>query len=140
VFVEQWSEQVFVERGDEIASLERLLEQVTRGTGAVVLVQGEAGIGKTTLVHHFLNEASRREPNLITASVQCTDISSHGDALYPFRQLLRQIAEQKEGLAKESKHFEFITRIAPAWISIIPGLGPLIAALIQTGVEAHGSY
>ena len=39
-----------VERDEELAALERLLADARSGTGSVVLVEGSAGIGKTTLL------------------------------------------------------------------------------------------
>jgi DNA-binding CsgD family transcriptional regulator len=42
-----------LERGPQLDSLTRALESARRGTGSTVLVSGEAGIGKTTLVEHF---------------------------------------------------------------------------------------
>ncbi|HEY6029800.1 MAG TPA: AAA family ATPase, partial [Gaiellaceae bacterium] len=47
-------ERPFLEREDETAVLGRWLEDVGRsGAGALVLVAGEAGVGKTTLVRRF---------------------------------------------------------------------------------------
>jgi DNA-binding CsgD family transcriptional regulator/tetratricopeptide (TPR) repeat protein len=42
-------EGVFVGRADELAELERVLDAARAGSGATVLVAGEAGIGKTRL-------------------------------------------------------------------------------------------
>ncbi|MBC8492310.1 MAG: AAA family ATPase [Chloroflexi bacterium] len=132
----------FVGRRTELAQLEKLLKQAARGQGSVVLVEGEAGIGKTTLVNQFFHETSQEMPMLITATGKCTAISGHGDAFLPFRQVLRQIAisEDKDDTLTRSRHFDFVTKVAPAWISVIPGIGAFIAALIQSGVEAHEIY
>ncbi|HEY6053474.1 MAG TPA: AAA family ATPase, partial [Gaiellaceae bacterium] len=47
-------ERPFLEREDETAALGRWLEDVGRsGAGALVLVAGEAGVGKTTLMRRF---------------------------------------------------------------------------------------
>lgn len=54
-------EHELLERGEELATLTRALERVheTR-SGRVVLVAGEAGIGKTTLLRRFCAERSER--------------------------------------------------------------------------------
>jgi DNA-binding CsgD family transcriptional regulator len=46
-----------LERDRELAELDALLSEVTQGQGRIVLVSGEAGIGKTSLVERFLASA-----------------------------------------------------------------------------------
>jgi predicted ATPase len=46
--------KVFVNRTIELAKLHTTLEAVEKGKGRVVLIEGEAGIGKTALVDKFL--------------------------------------------------------------------------------------
>ncbi len=50
----------FVGRGDELATLEAALEQSRSGSGAVVGVVGEAGVGKSRLCHEFVERCRRR--------------------------------------------------------------------------------
>jgi DNA-binding CsgD family transcriptional regulator len=50
--------QVFLGRASERALLDRLLENVRGGESAVLLVRGDAGIGKTALLDHCAREAS----------------------------------------------------------------------------------
>src|SRR5690349_15294172 len=45
-----------LERDHELAALAALLNDTTRGKGQVVIVNGEAGIGKTTLVERFVTD------------------------------------------------------------------------------------
>jgi len=45
-----------LERGSALAELQKAYEDLRHGHGSVVLVQGEAGIGKTSLVRWFLAE------------------------------------------------------------------------------------
>src|SRR5262245_4750996 len=44
---------IFVGREDEMAMLERRLERVREGSGQVVAISGEPGIGKSRLLHEF---------------------------------------------------------------------------------------
>ncbi len=50
----------FVGRGDELATLDAALEQAREGSGVVVGVVGEAGVGKSRLCHEFVERARRR--------------------------------------------------------------------------------
>jgi class 3 adenylate cyclase/tetratricopeptide (TPR) repeat protein len=50
----------FVGRGDELATLDAALEQAQGGSGVVVGVVGEAGVGKSRLCHEFVERARRR--------------------------------------------------------------------------------
>jgi hypothetical protein len=51
---------VLLERDGELEGLEGALDRAARGAGSVVLVSGEAGIGKTSLVRAFLRAAAHR--------------------------------------------------------------------------------
>ena len=45
-------------RSGECARLDRLLEDVRTGPSAVLLIRGEAGIGKTALLRYAVQQAS----------------------------------------------------------------------------------
>ncbi len=47
-----------LERGEALARLAEAVESASRGAGRVVVVAGEAGVGKTTLVRRFVEGAS----------------------------------------------------------------------------------
>lgn len=49
-----------LERDDQLVRLNELLAGAQDGHGSVVLVRGEAGVGKTTLVQQFLNDVADR--------------------------------------------------------------------------------
>jgi DNA-binding NarL/FixJ family response regulator len=49
---------VLLGRADEREVLDRLLENVRGGQSGVVVVRGEAGVGKTALLHHCARQAS----------------------------------------------------------------------------------
>jgi class 3 adenylate cyclase/tetratricopeptide (TPR) repeat protein len=60
----------FVGRGDEIATLHETLQLAQGGQGQVVAVIGEAGIGKSRLIHEFVHsEATRGWLTLETTTV-----------------------------------------------------------------------
>lgn len=60
-----------VERDDELGRLTELLVAAQQGNGSVVLVRGEAGVGKTALVQRFLDDIGNRAHLLWGA---CEDI------------------------------------------------------------------
>ena len=45
-------------RASEREALDRLLENVRCGQSAVLVIRGEAGVGKTALLHHCVEQAS----------------------------------------------------------------------------------
>ena len=47
---------VLIERDEFLGSLETMLESVTEGEGRCILLSGEAGIGKTSLIKSFYKE------------------------------------------------------------------------------------
>jgi tetratricopeptide (TPR) repeat protein len=53
-------QQVFVERDEELAFLRSKLNAALDGRGGLVLVGGEPGVGKTTLVRQLIREAESR--------------------------------------------------------------------------------
>lgn len=56
----------FVGRAAELARLHRVLDSVTTGRGAVALIRGEAGIGKTRLATEVLDHARSRGWAILT--------------------------------------------------------------------------
>lgn len=77
----------FVGRGDELHALDAALADAARGRGRVVLVAGDAGIGKTRLVEEAL--AARG----VTASWGRCREGQGTPAYWPWTQALRALAE-----------------------------------------------
>ncbi len=61
-----------LERADALATLEEALDEASAGRGRVVVVSGEAGIGKTALVGAFVAAAEQRARVLVGS---CDDLS-----------------------------------------------------------------
>ncbi|MCH7686761.1 MAG: ATP-binding protein, partial [Planctomycetes bacterium] len=51
---------VFVGRSLEFSALTEAFNSMLDGSGATVVVSGDAGMGKTTLVEHFAESARKR--------------------------------------------------------------------------------
>jgi class 3 adenylate cyclase/tetratricopeptide (TPR) repeat protein len=75
----------FVGREDELATLQAALEQSRDGTGVVVGVVGEAGVGKSRLCHEFVERCRRQGIPVYEAQCQ-----AHGSAI-PFLPVLQMM-------------------------------------------------
>ena len=69
---------MFVGRGPELAALLAALESAVAGEPAVVLVGGEAGVGKTRLVEEAAERARERGVRVLTGS--CIELGGEGVA------------------------------------------------------------
>ena len=79
-----------VGREPEVALLRERWAQVKDGFGQVVLLSGEAGIGKSRLVQ-VLTEQVATEPQAWLTPCQCSPYHQH-TAFYPMIDLLEQVA------------------------------------------------
>ena len=64
---------VLIDRVNELATLQALIDQEKSGRGQVVLLSGEAGIGKSRLVAEVKTEAVSRDLLLMQGSCFPTD-------------------------------------------------------------------
>jgi DNA-binding SARP family transcriptional activator len=86
----------FVARERELAQLNGFLDRVLAGQGRVVFVTGEAGSGKTTLVHEFSRRAQDVYADLGVASGNCNAYTGIGDPYLPFREILEMLTGDVE--------------------------------------------
>ena len=84
-------EQMFVGRNAELDALRGYLAEALSGRGQIRFVTGEAGSGKTALVHHFVQQALATDPNLIVAVGTCNAQTGVGDPYLPFREALAML-------------------------------------------------
>jgi class 3 adenylate cyclase/tetratricopeptide (TPR) repeat protein len=116
-----------VERDAERAALRRAVDEALGGHGRLVLVAGEAGVGKSRLVAEVAAEADSRGMRVLTG--HCVDSESAAPYL-PFVEMIeeavsnpRSPATLKEALSGVAPE---IARIAPALRRLIPGIGPAV--------------
>ncbi|MDX1417902.1 MAG: AAA family ATPase, partial [Candidatus Promineifilaceae bacterium] len=81
----------FVGRDEEMARLEDHLTGALNGNGRTVLISGEAGYGKTTLMTEFARHVLDRYPNLIVAGGKCEALTGTGTGYFLFRDTLAQL-------------------------------------------------
>ncbi|MGN6867721.1 MAG: helix-turn-helix transcriptional regulator [Solirubrobacteraceae bacterium] len=83
---------VFVGRGTELSSLIAGLESAAAGEPVVVLVGGEAGVGKTRLVEEAAARARAEEARVLAGS--CIEVGGEGLPLSPVVDVLRTLMRQ----------------------------------------------
>lgn len=106
----------FVGREPEIRKLEGLLQQVIEGTGRVVFITGEPGIGKTSLSDEFLRRARRLQVAPLISRGRCVEQYGTGEAYLPF---LDAMGELLQGPGRE-RIAAIMRTYAPTWCMELP--------------------
>jgi class 3 adenylate cyclase/predicted ATPase len=123
-----------VGREQEIGLLRERWAQVKEGVGQVVLLSGEAGIGKSRLVQ-VLTEQVASEPQAWLTPCQCSPYYQH-TALYPLIELLERVAlhfEREESPQQRLSKLEgFVVQYGLPLAETVP----LLAALLSLPLTA----
>jgi len=85
---------VFAGRGSELNQLRGYFKLAAKGCGNFVVISGEAGIGKTTLVQNFTAEADEHDATIVT--VNLSQFPSY-EPYKPFLHLIEYLRESKKG-------------------------------------------
>jgi DNA-binding CsgD family transcriptional regulator/tetratricopeptide (TPR) repeat protein len=86
---------VLVGRDESLALADRRLAEVSAGRGKLVLVAGEAGIGKTRLLASIARRAERMDFALVRAAAFTGDAEASGGVLLDLGSDLRQSADER---------------------------------------------
>ena len=125
---------VVVGRDVEQTALEQLVRLAAAGERRIVLISGEAGIGKTTLIELFLSKLeSDRATDGAQDGTQCSDASTiprawvgrgqcieqygRGEPFLPLMEAVQRLARQGAGAFKTA-----LRRYAPTWLLHLPAL------------------
>jgi class 3 adenylate cyclase len=123
-----------VGREAEVALLRERWAQVKEGMGQVVLLSGEAGIGKSRLVQ-VLAEQAAAEPRAWLTPCQCSPYHQN-TALYPMIELLERVAlrfEREESPEQKCRKLEgFVVQYGLPPAEAVP----LLAALLSLPLGA----
>jgi predicted ATPase len=106
-----------VGREVEMASLHERLERALSGARQVVLVTGEAGLGKTTLLDPFV-KAVGRDRRLWVGRGQCIEHYGAGEAYMPVLEAFGGLCRNPEG----QELVRCLAQHAPTWLVQMPGL------------------
>ncbi len=103
-----------VGREPELNKLAGLLSRALAGEGRVALVTGEAGSGKTALLEGFGRQALSAEGDLLVAVGRCSAHSGAGDAYQSFREIVRMLTGDPEGVldARHARRLQGSARLA----------------------------
>ncbi|HET6746422.1 MAG TPA: AAA family ATPase, partial [Candidatus Limnocylindria bacterium] len=87
-----------IERAEQLAALDELLNHATKGTGRLALVRGEAGAGKTALLRAFLRDV----PDNLDAAIGYCDGIATPRPLSPIHDLARALGNGLADLLQRS--------------------------------------
>jgi serine/threonine protein kinase/tetratricopeptide (TPR) repeat protein len=125
--------EALVGREPELKRLEGFLRQAIEGTGRVVFITGEAGIGKTALADEFLRRA--RQQRVVLCRGRCAEQYGPGEAYLPFLDALGALVKGPGG-----EHIAAVMRIqAPTWCLQLPAVLASTGALEQLLRETIGA-
>jgi DNA-binding winged helix-turn-helix (wHTH) protein/predicted ATPase len=105
----------FVGRDAPLAQLDQHYARALRGERQVVLVSGEAGIGKTTLVQSFLGRLSGA-PSI--GQGQCVEQHGAGEGYLPVLEALASLCRGPQG----TPIVDALLQTAPTWLMQLPSL------------------
>jgi DNA-binding CsgD family transcriptional regulator/tetratricopeptide (TPR) repeat protein len=118
----------FVGRGVELAQLLAALERADRGTPQVVLLAGDAGVGKTRLLSRFIDRVKQGGGCVLASG--CVELGDIGLAYLP-------IVDALAGLAEQATDAELLAEVAattPGLGRLLPGIGVVRpAAVVEVG-------
>jgi predicted ATPase len=95
------------------------LNRALAGERRTIFVTGEPGIGKTTIVNAFLEEAARI-PGLRVSRGQCLEHYGAGEAYLPVLDGFSRLCRSKDGAGV----LELLRHQAPTWLAQMPSLLP----------------
>ncbi|HYL39201.1 MAG TPA: AAA family ATPase [Bryobacteraceae bacterium] len=123
-----------VGREPEMQRLEAILARGIAGSGKVVLLRGEPGIGKSALARSALHAVQCRHPDLLVGHGACIEQHGTGEAYLPFLEALGGLLA---GPGRE-RVIILLRRHAPTWCLQFPSVfsGALLDTLQR---EAIGS-
>jgi DNA-binding winged helix-turn-helix (wHTH) protein/RecA/RadA recombinase len=109
---------VLLERGRELATLVTALDDaLSRGRGTVVLVAGEAGLGKTTLVRALAAEAAARGVRVLAGG--CDDLVTPR-AMGPLRDIGHELGGRLDRALAAGAELEQVFAVLPAVLAEAP--------------------
>lgn len=120
-------QNLFVGRDGVIAQLQAAFDSALRGQGRVVLLTGEAGIGKTTLIEHLLEQ----RPGAFRLARSSADRYRGAIPFHPLRNLLLELFDLVQ--ADDAERSAAITALTESSEGTEPYLRAALLELFETG-------
>src|SRR5579863_388362 len=125
---------MLVGRIQELKILNESFNKMLSGKGSVLFLTGEAGLGKTTLIHEWWKTLT--SPALYAEAACSIPIANIDvgalEALQPWADVIAQL-QTTEGETKKKLDFKkLIHDAAPAWAWAIPLVGDFAHAAVET--------
>lgn len=105
-------------RERQLSAIRTRFEDALGGRGGYVLISGEPGSGKTTLIEAFLARETATRPELLTAVGRCSEHFGGGEAYLPFLEIAGRLLNKLE----EGRVSGFLRTLAPTWCRHLPAL------------------
>jgi predicted ATPase len=118
-----------IHRERELETLRRSLTEAEAGRGSFVCISGEPGIGKTTLVHDFLDEALELHPHCLVARGNCSERLAAAEAYLPVIDALENMVRRE----RQGAVVRALKTVAPTWYAQIA------PAFHDDGLDAEGA-
>ena len=118
-------------RDAELKKLQTSLDQVRHGERQTVFITGEAGIGKTTLVEAFLQQALHVPGSLVIRG-QCLEHFGSSEAYLPVLEGFSRLCRSAEG----SPVLEVLRSHAPSWLA---HMGSLVSSSERETLQASAT-
>jgi serine/threonine protein kinase/tetratricopeptide (TPR) repeat protein len=120
------SAEAFLGRVEEVRELRSAFADTLSGRINIVLIEGKSGIGKTTLVRHFLSSLRNDHPNLLALIGRCYEFES-----VPYKGLDALIDELSQHLQRlpDTK----VEALLPRDVFLLPKLFPVLGRVKAIG-------
>src|SRR5579883_3445853 len=126
---------MLVGRENELSAINASFRQMLEGKGSILFLTGEAGLGKTTLVHEWWKTVA--PDNAIYAEAACSIPIGNVDvgrleALQPWADIVAQLQGHEEQGRKKLDLKKLIFDSAPAWAWALPIVGGIAHGAMET--------
>ncbi len=117
------------ERDLELGRLLDMWQRTKEGHGTVVLVAGEAGIGKSSVLSRFFETVSAEPGQHRLARASCYAQTGRDEPFWPFADVMKQLVGSP---SRTEDVLDAVLDIAPSWAAIVPVAGDIVGAGIKT--------
>lgn len=128
-----------VDREQELSALRQAYSDVVAaGSGLVVPIVGDAGIGKTMLLRSFVAGLSR-EAEQVRPWVGLGHSSRHREGYGPLASALRTLTEREQRARRLGRLGRLVWAVAPKVVAAVPAVGGILGATIEAVKAEHGA-